>query len=58
MTGATQSVPVRELTGRRLARFRGGDVIVVIAFVVLAAIVVCALVPEQLAPYPPNQQAS
>jgi peptide/nickel transport system permease protein len=57
MTAASQPVLVRELTGRRLARFHGGDVIVVIAFVLLAAIVVCALIPEQLAPYPPNQQA-
>ena len=57
MTAASQPVLVRELTGRRLVRFHGGDVIVVIAFVLLAAIVACALIPEQLAPYPPNQQA-
>jgi peptide/nickel transport system permease protein len=59
MTAANVPEPVlvRELTGRRLARFRSGDVLVVIAFVLLAAIVVCALIPEKLAPYSPTQQA-
>jgi peptide/nickel transport system permease protein len=54
---ATEPAPVRELAGRRLARFRSGDVLVVIAFVLLTVIVVCALIPEKLAPSPPNQQA-
>jgi len=53
---ATQPGPVRELTGRRLARFRSGDLLVVIAFLVLALIVTCALIPATLAPHPPNQQ--
>jgi peptide/nickel transport system permease protein len=48
--------PVRELTGQRLSRFRSGDLLVVIAFLVLALIVACALIPATLAPYPPNQQ--
>jgi peptide/nickel transport system permease protein len=50
------SAPVRELTGQRLSRFRSGDLLVVIAFLVLALIVVCALIPATLAPHPPNQQ--
>ena len=53
---ASQPASVRELTGRRLARFRSGDVLVLIAFLMLAAIVICALIPATLAPYPPNQQ--
>ena len=60
MTGPAASsqppISVRELTGRRLARFRTGDVLVLIAFLMLAAIVICALIPATLAPYPPNQQ--
>ena len=50
------SAPVRELTGQRLSRFRSGDLLVVIAFLVLALIVMCALIPATLAPHPPNQQ--
>jgi peptide/nickel transport system permease protein len=50
------SAPVRELTGQRLSRFRSGDLLVVIAFLVLALIVACALIPATLAPHPPNQQ--
>ena len=37
------SAPVRELTGQRLSRFRSGDLLVVIAFLVLALIVILPL---------------
>ncbi|TMG88222.1 MAG: ABC transporter permease, partial [Betaproteobacteria bacterium] len=53
---SSQAALVRELTGRRLSRFRSGDLLVLIAFLMLAAIVVCALIPATLAPHPPNQQ--
>ena len=49
-------VAVRELTGRRLSRFQSGDVLVLLAFLTLAMIVVCALFPSQLAPHEPNEQ--
>ena len=47
---------VRELGGARLARFRSGDALVLLAFVMLAVVVVCALVPDLLSPQPPNRQ--
>lgn len=47
---------VRKLTARRLSRFETGDLLVLVAFLMLAAIVVCALIPGTLAPHPPNQQ--
>ena len=47
---------VRDLGGLRLARFRSGDVVVLLAFVMLAVVVVCALIPEVLSPQPPNRQ--
>ncbi len=50
------AVLTRELGGRKTSRFRSGDLLVVIAFVTLAAIVVCALIPSTLAPHPPNEQ--
>lgn len=50
------AVLTRELTGPRTSRFRSGDLLVLIAVLALAAIVVCALIPEVLAPYPPNEQ--
>ena len=53
---SSQAALVRELTGRRLSRFRSGDLLVLIAFLMLAAIVICALIPATLAPHPPNQQ--
>jgi hypothetical protein len=45
----------RELTGRRASRFRSGDALVAIAFIVLAAIVVCAVIPGVLAPHSPTE---
>ena len=50
------AVATRELTGPRASRWRSGDVLVVAAFVVLAAIVVCALIPGALAPHSPTEQ--
>jgi len=47
---------VRDLGGLRLASFRSGDVVVLLAFVMLAVVVVCALIPEVLSPQPPNRQ--
>jgi len=40
---SVQPALVRELTGRRSSRFRSGDFLVVIAFLLLAVIVLCAL---------------
>ena len=42
---AAQTATVRVLTGRRTSRFRSGDALVLAAFLILAAIVVCALIP-------------
>jgi peptide/nickel transport system permease protein len=50
------AVATRELTGPRASRWRSGDVLVVAAFVVLAAIVACALIPGALAPHSPTEQ--
>jgi len=50
------TVLTRELGGRRSSRFRSGDLIVLLAFLTLAAIIVCALFPAALAPDPPNEQ--
>lgn len=47
---------VRELTGRRLSRFQSGDLLVLVAFLTLATIALCALIPATLAPHPPNRQ--
>jgi peptide/nickel transport system permease protein len=47
---------VRELTGNQLSRFRSGDVLVLLAFLILAMIVLCALLPSSLAPHKPNEQ--
>lgn len=47
---------VRELTGRRLPRFQSGDLLVLAAFLTLATIALCALIPSTLAPHPPNRQ--
>ncbi len=52
----TADAAVRELTGRRLARFQSGDVLVLIAFFILAATVVCAIAPGLLAPHDPTAQ--
>jgi peptide/nickel transport system permease protein len=54
--GASPPATVRELTGRRLPRFRSGDFLVLVAFLTLAVIIVCALMPATLSPHPPNQQ--
>jgi peptide/nickel transport system permease protein len=53
---AAPDAALRELTGRRLSRFQSGDVLVLLAFLVLAMIVVCALFPSNLAPHEPNEQ--
>ncbi|HSB68332.1 MAG TPA: ABC transporter permease [Candidatus Methylomirabilis sp.] len=55
---ATSPAPtaVRELGGRRSSRFQSGDPVVLGAFLVLATIALCALMPATLAPHPPNQQ--
>jgi peptide/nickel transport system permease protein len=47
---------VRALTGRRLARFQSGDLLVGVAVLILAAIVVCAVAPSALAPHDPGEQ--
>ena len=47
---------VRELAGRRLSRFQSGDLLVLAAFLTLAIIALCALIPSTLAPHPPNRQ--
>ena len=53
---ASSPAPVRELTGPRTTRFKTGDILVLVAFLMLATIVVCALIPATFAPHPPNEQ--
>lgn len=47
---------VRAVTGHRLSRVQSGDVLVLLAFLILAMIVFCALFPSYLAPHKPNDQ--
>ena len=53
---ASSPPPLRALTGRRSSRFKTGDILVLVAFLMLATIVVCALIPASLATRPPNEQ--
>jgi peptide/nickel transport system permease protein len=46
----------REVSGRHPSRFQSGDVLVLVAFLILAVIVFCALFPSSLAPHGPNEQ--
>ena len=53
---ASSPPPLRALTGRRSSRFKTGDIQVLVAFLMLATIVACALIPASLATHPPNEQ--